>query len=146
MNMARMTMVVLLACVPASHAAEKELFANGDLSSWEVQTFEKVLRHTQFELVEEQDGPEQGIVLEAVAQDSASGYIMNEKMPFGPNAVFSIAYKVLDVSNPADEQTKAGDDFALRVYLTSKSLLFYRTLVLVHSDQHAAGASWHKPL
>lgn len=140
-KLARMSAVALAACA-AGNAEERVLFENGDLSLWTEQAFENIPVHTAFEAVEEEGV---GKVIEAVAADSASGYIIEEEMPFSPGAVLSLKYKVLEATNSEDEKTKPGDDFALRVYITAKRLLQYETLVLVHSSQYPAGERWTSP-
>ena len=138
-------LMALLGLFSVASAETIELFANGDLGSWRVQTFDDLPRHTKYAIIEESTGPKPGRILEGIANDSVSGYIYEHQVPFTREAVFKVTYQVIDGRNPADEKTKAGDDFPLRIYLTAKNFLTYKTLVLVHSLQYPAGETWDSP-
>ena len=145
-SLCNISMAIALAAAGLGHAQETMvLLANGELAGWKPQKFEKIPKTTQFEIVEEDENPSTGLVLEAVAEDSASGYIMEKDIPFGPDAVLELSYKVFEAVNSEDEKSKAGDDFAFRFYLSSRSLMVHRTLILVHSNQYPAGESWTSP-
>ena len=133
---------ILLINTVTSYAKET-LFANGDLSNWEEQFFDAIPKHTQYQIIADPSNPtNSNLVLEAKANASGSGFILQEKLPFSQDAKLAITYQVVSASNSQDEKTKAGDDFPLRIYLTAKNFLFYTTLVLVHSSQYPSDSNW----
>lgn len=134
-----------LAAPTPSLAAEEVLLADGDLSGWEEHAFTDKIKPTTYAVVEVAGAPGNGRVLDALASSSASGYIMQRKLPFASGSKLLLTYRVLAASNPLDEQTKPGDDFPLRVYLTDLTLLGGDSLVLTHTLQTAAGSRWTSP-
>ncbi|MBF2735384.1 MAG: DUF3047 domain-containing protein [Betaproteobacteria bacterium AqS2] len=129
----------------AGAQAQDAVFAPGQLEGWRLETFENLPVHTEYREVADPASPA-GRAIEAVADGGVAGYVREEELPFTPAAAVEISYQVLEARNPADERSKAGDDFPLRFYLTAKTGLFrYDTLVLVHALQAAAGDGWANP-
>ena len=126
-------------------SSELVLFADGDLSGWKKHSFTDKIKPTEYEIVDMAGAPGSGKVLEAVAQGGASGYIMKRPIEFSPSTKLKVVYKVLAADNQVDEQSKEGDDFPLRIYLTNLSMLGGNTLVLAHTLQTPIGGDWPSP-
>lgn len=81
---------------------------------WEALTFDKIDRHTRYELVKDQDE----VVVMAVSEDSSSGMI--RKMTVDPSQypIVSWRWKVGNVYTKGDATRKEGDDYPARIYVT----------------------------
>ena len=128
--------------LPASASQDVVLFSDGDLSLWEPAVSDEI-EPTAYSVVE--DSEVDSKVLEANANNSASGYLTQQPLPFSPQAQIKVTYKLLEAVNPENEKTREGDDFPLRIYLTARSFPIYRTIVLVHALQVETGAKWTSP-
>jgi hypothetical protein len=91
------------------------LQAGAPLPEWlQPYVFPNQPRHTQFTLVED----EGRTVLRARAQASTSGLIRGLRVDPGRYSVLAWRWKVINLPAKGDIATKAGDDFAARIYLT----------------------------
>lgn len=120
------------------------LLGDGQMDGFASETLPEIARHTEYAWVSDADAGEDK-VLDAQADAAAAALLRQRKIPFSSDAVLEVTYKVIEASNQADERSKAGDDFPLRLYLISNGLLLYKTLVLVHSLQNATGVQWRNP-
>lgn len=135
----------MVSCLALStHAETLVLLGHSKMVEFERQISEKIPNHTVYSWVNDHTANEFQ-VLEGVAEAAAAGMVYEHKVPINPNAVLEVTYKVVSASNPADEMTKAGDDFALRIYVTGKSFLIHKTLVMVHSLQYPVNTKWTSP-
>lgn len=116
---------LLLAAAGPAQAAEAAVvavgrFSAGDLAGWEEKSFKG---RTAYELV-----PDQGrTVLKAQAQDSASALIKTLRLDLRRYPLLRWSWKVEGTVPQGDERSKAGDDYAARVYVVFPSPLFWRT-------------------
>ena len=81
---------------------------------WEELNFEKISRHTQYKLVED----EGTIVVEAKSHASASGLVRKMKVDIQEYPIIQWRWKVSNVIQNSDVRRKDGDDYAARIYIT----------------------------
>ena len=138
-------LAALLAVLPgASFAQETVLgrFSAGDLSGWEHERFagQTVYRQTE--------DPGVGTVLEAVSNGTASGLVLKRKIDLTETPILIWRWRIERPVNPPDERTRAGDDFAARIYFvtTGKGLLsFPDSVAYVWASRQPVGSSWPNP-
>ena len=110
---------------PAVDAGEIAVgrFAEEGLGGWEVKEFKGL---TRYRLVEEEGRR----VLLAEADGSASGLV--KKIAFDPAEYRYLRWrwKIEDTVAQGDERTKAGDDYAARVYVIFPGRFFWQTRAL----------------
>lgn len=110
---------------PAVDAGEIAVgrFAKEGLDGWEVKEFKGL---TRYRLVEEEDRQ----VLLAEADGSASGLV--KKIAFDPGEYRYLRWrwKIEETIAQGDERTKAGDDYAARVYVIFPGRFFWQTRAL----------------
>ena len=111
--------------VPAVDAREIAVgrFSEEGLAGWEVKEFEGL---TRYRLVEEEGRR----VLLAEADGSASGLV--KKIAFDPAEYRYLRWrwKIENTIAQGDERTKAGDDYAARVYVIFPGRFFWQTQAL----------------
>ncbi len=95
-------------------------FSAGDLTGWEEKVFQG---HTKYQLVEDQGR----MVLKAEARASASALIKTLRLDLRQYPLLRWSWKIEGTLPQGDERTKAGDDYAARVYVVFPSALFWRT-------------------
>lgn len=113
-------------------------FSHGDLSGWSDKVFDGVTRYT---LVSE-DGRR---ALKADSRDTASGLYKNIRVDLERTPYLHWSWRVLNTLGDNDEHTKAGDDYAARVYVIfSGGALFWRTRAInyVWSSNQPRGSTW----
>ena len=116
-------LVLAALCLPpAALAGQVEVgrFSAGDLAGWEPKEFKG---RTSYSLV----GDQGRTVLRAEAMDSASALIKEVRLDPGQYPILRWSWKVEGVLERGDARTKAGDDYAARVYVVFPSALFWRT-------------------
>ncbi len=133
---------LLLAWTHAA-AAEEILvgrFSQGDMTGWQVKEFKG---RTEYELVQDQGRT----VLRASSRASASALYKEIKLEAKRHQLLRWSWKVPGTIPGGDERSKAGDDYAARVYVVFPSALFWRTLALNYiwanllaQDQHVPNA------
>ena len=128
----------------STRAETIELINNGNMVEFELQASDKIPNHTKYSWISD-DTASSGTAFEGIAEKSAAGMVYEHKVPLTKDATLEITYQVVDAKNSEDEKTKPGDDFALRLYVTSSSLFSYKTLVMVHSVQYPANEQWVSP-
>lgn len=82
-------------------------------ANWEALTFSRIERQTQYRLVQ----AEEGVFVEAQSRASASGLIRNLEFDVRQYPWISWRWKIEHVLEKGDLRTKAGDDYAARVYV-----------------------------
>lgn len=114
-------------CLPGPTVDAGEIavgrFAEEALEGWEVKEFQGL---TRYRLVEEEGRR----VLLAEANGSASGLV--KKIAFDPAEYRYLRWrwKIEDTVAQGDERTKAGDDYAARVYVIFPGRFFWQTRAL----------------
>lgn len=99
-------------------------FAVSGLEGWKVKSFEGKTRYSLMNI----DGIQ---VLRATAKRSASGLFHEQKIDLTRTPVLHWRWRVDKGPRDLDETTKAGDDYAARIYLVkSGGILIWRTKAL----------------
>jgi hypothetical protein len=81
---------------------------------WEVLLFDKIPEHTRYESVKD----EGNVVIRAQSQSSASGLVRRIEIDPRQYPIIEWRWKVDGILKNGDARTKAGDDYAARIYLT----------------------------
>jgi len=112
-------------------------FSAGDLAGWEPKEFKGL---TAYSLVE-MDGRK---VLKAVSEASASALIREIKADPAKTPMLSWSWKIEGTLPGGDGRSKAGDDFAARVYVVFPSFFFWNTRALnyVWANKLPVGRTW----
>jgi uncharacterized membrane protein YdjX (TVP38/TMEM64 family) len=114
------TLLLPLAPIQSADAEERiDLLANrpnesGLPEGWRPLTFQRISRHTDYQLLEEEGRP----VIRAVSRQSASGLIHPLDLDPRRYETLSWCWKVDRIISKGDETEKKGDDYAARVYVT----------------------------
>lgn len=95
-------------------------FSGGDLTGWTPKVFRG---ETAYTLV--LDGERR--VLKAHSRGAASGLVKEVRLDPGEYPVLRWSWKIEGTIPDGNERTKAGDDYAARVYVVFPSLLFWKT-------------------
>jgi len=95
-------------------------FSAGDLTGWEAKVFKG---QTDYQLVRDQGRT----VLKAQALASASALIKTLRLDPRQYPLLRWSWKIEGILPLGDERSKAGDDYAARVYVVFPSPLFWRT-------------------
>lgn len=117
------------------------LFSQQGLQGWQEKVFEG---KTRYQMVT--DGGKR--VVKAESQNSASGRYFEAKIDLQKTPVMQWSWKIDRVLQNINEHSKAGDDFAARVYVVvSGGALFWKTrsLVYVWSSDQPKDSTWHNP-
>jgi hypothetical protein len=111
---ARLLALTLLLGVAAASAQERALPPPGG-AGWQPLAFPKIERHTHYAPADE-DGH---AILRAESDCSASGLLHAlEGVDLAETPILRWRWRVEEGLAPADERSRAGDDFAARVYVT----------------------------
>ncbi len=98
----------------AGNAAFLALGFTGSPTAWKDLTFPRIKRHTTYTIKKDKDGG----YLAAVSSGSASALYLPLDLDPGEYPVLSWRWKIGGVLRKGDARTKAGDDYAARVYVT----------------------------
>lgn len=113
-------------------------FSRGDLSGWEEEVF---AGQTEYRIVNDN-----GLtVLRADSKGSASGLFKEVRVDLTKTPVLRWRWKVANVLEGVDEQSKPGDDYPARIYVVfSGGLFFWRTRAIdyVWSNNQPIGSHW----
>lgn len=126
MNYAQVLVVIsYIIILPISHANDETTtirignFSNEDITSitpknWTPLTFDNIDNHTAYFLTRDLNTT----ILKAVSNNSASGYV--HKISIDPKVFqfLSWHWKIDNIISQADINTKAGDDYPARIYIT----------------------------
>ena len=144
-TMARLPAMLLLALACPAALAQQPVavsrFATDGLDGWERESFSGETRYA----VVQDDGQ---AVLQAKAQGAASGLYREVKVDLERTPWLTWRWKVEHPLDIADEQVKAGDDFAARVYVVVRyGWAFWQTRALnyVWASRLPVGATWPNP-
>lgn len=134
---------VLSVGMVAAQASAQVLLDQANIEAWTEQEF---VGTTQYEPVVD---PEKGQVLLGRSNRSASGWGVEQTIDVAetPRLAWEWHVDQLPTLN-APEQSKAGDDYAARVYVIRKGsfgLLSTQSLVYVHSQERQVGDIWDSP-
>lgn len=134
--MARRLSALLLAAASCAAAADPGLFSVTGLQGWQPLTF-RGRTATGYRLA--------AGAVEARCGASGSGLIWRERIDLARTPVLAWRWRVDGVPAGADEHTKAGDDFAARVYVVRDggwAVWRTRSLVYVWASRAPAGSAW----
>ncbi len=112
-------------------------FSSGDLAGWEQEEFHGL---TSYRLARV-DGRQ---VLQAVSQGSASAFIKKLEADPQERPMLAWSWKIESTLPKGDGRSKAGDDFAARVYVVFPSFWFWNTraLTYVWANKLPVGQVW----
>lgn len=119
LNTRLMPFALLIAALSGAPAAEEKpllpAFSTMDSidQGWEPLEFPDIEEHTQYQLVT--DNGEQ--VVQATANNSASGLISRLSLEPGDSLVLRWRWKVSNIYDQGDARSKAGDDYPARIYV-----------------------------
>ncbi len=130
-------------CLPVlSWAADERVdiarFSRNDLDGWKSKAF---VGETRYSLKNENGWT----VLRADSRASASGLYREVSVELGKLPILNWTWKVGNIVTGPNERTRAGDDYAARVYIVfSGGLMFWRTRAInyVWSSKQPVGSSW----
>lgn len=138
-------LAALLLHLPPAAAADTVLvgaFSAGDLKGWEDKSFKG---HTRYELA---PGPGGATVLQASTDGMASGRFRRITVDLTKTPVLNWSWKIEAPYRDIDEDTRAGDDFPVRVYVVVERGplgLFTRAMNYVWAGSKPIGARWPNP-
>lgn len=146
-NLAAVFIWMILA-VPFTAASGAETvvvgsFSQGSLTGWEKRSFKG---ETTYALV--RDPVSSKMVLQAASNASASGRFKKISVDLTKTPYLNWSWKVANALPGLDENAKAGDDFAARVYVVSeRGLMGVNSLSVnyVWSSQKPTGNHWTSP-
>ncbi|MFZ4857999.1 MAG: DUF3047 domain-containing protein [Desulfuromonadaceae bacterium] len=126
------------AAIPGAHATELPVsrFSTDGLSGWESKSFKGT---TEYRLLKD----EGRVVVKATSHNAASGMI--RKISFQPSKYRYLRWnwKVAGTIKGGDEKTKAGDDYAARIYVVFPDRFFWQTKAInyIWANKLAKGES-----
>lgn len=130
-------------CLWAGAVHADVLLDQGDLSGWDAQSF---VGDTQYQRVAD---AQRGFVLQGVADGTASALGFERRIDPAQTPWLEWSWQVVTAPTlGAPEQSKAGDDYAARVYVVRKGafgILSTQSLVYVHSSARAVDDIWDSP-
>ena len=138
-----LAVAIFFSCCAAATAQTHLLLADGNLDDWQEQGFDNVSEHSQYSILRDEELGKEVLLIES--RQSASGYIRSVDLPLRADSIVNITWRVDAASNPADEKSKPGDDFPLRIYFSDSTSIGADTLTLVHSIQSESGSLWTSP-
>lgn len=113
----------------------------GALAGWEDQIFEG---ETRYELTTYRGQS----ALKATSDSSASGLVLKETIDLLETPYLNWSWLITQNLPIADERTRAGDDFAARVYVVIEGGFFVwntRSVTYVWSSSQESGETWNNP-
>ena len=134
----------LLLCLSVAAGAQVagaesiEVLRDGDVAGWEEKVFEG---KTRYETVRS-DGR---TVVRATSLGTASGLYLRRRIDLEKTPILRWTWRVEGTLGDIDERTRAGDDYAARVYvIRSHPVFLWRTRAVnyVWASAQAAGATW----
>lgn len=113
-------------------------FSRGDLSGWQSKAFAGETRY----FLQNKDGR---TALRADSNAAASGLYREVSIDLGKTPILNWTWQAGTMLTGTDERTRAGDDYAVRVYVVfSGGLMFWRTRAInyVWSNRQPIDSSW----
>lgn len=102
---------VLVVCVTAAHASlNLTSFETSDIGQWQQKAF---VGKTDYEVLQLQGKP----ALKAVSHRSASGLVLKKRIDLLDTPYLSWSWLIAHSLPELNERTKAGDDYAARIYV-----------------------------
>lgn len=92
--------------------------------------------------------PDRGEVIRAESHHAASGLIVNEVVSLAKTPLLHWSWKLeKPIHANVNEQSKAGDDFSVRIYVVAKGFFPWQTKAIsyVWSRQYPVGTVWDSP-
>jgi len=117
--------VLAVAASSAPDAIRIASFADSGLAGWSAKIF-KGKGETEYRIVE--DGGQK--LLQASSQGTASGLVFEVEYDPQEYPILSWRWKVSNIIAKGDSRTKAGDDYAARIYVVFPHWLFLKTKTL----------------
>ena len=114
------------------------MLRNGDVAGWEEKVFDG---KTRYETVR-RDGR---TVVRATSRGTASGLYLRRRVDLDATPILRWTWRVDGTLGDVDERTRAGDDYAARVYvIRSHPVFLWRTRAVsyVWASNRAAGETW----
>ena len=119
-------------------AESVEVLRDGDVAGWEEKVFEG---KTRYETVR-RDGRS---VVRATSRGTASGLYLRRRIDLDRTPILRWTWRVDGTIGDVDERTRAGDDYAARVYvIRSHPVFLWRTRAVnyVWASTQAVGETW----
>jgi hypothetical protein len=140
---ARVIAFSIAGCLPilswaGSERVDVARFSHGDLDGWRTKIFAGVTRYA----LASKNGR---TALHADSSAAASGLYREVSIELGQTPILNWTWQVDGILKEANERTRAGDDYAARVYVIfSGGVMFWRTRALnyVWSSKQPIGANW----
>ncbi len=138
-NHRSLTLLILAAfAIDAAEILKAGRFSEGDLTNWKAKSFAGQTRY-QFAKLNDRT------VLKAESKAGASGLFKEIEVDVTKTPYLHWCWQMIQPLPPLPETTKAGDDYAARIYLVRKGgLAFWRTRALnyVWSSSQAKESLW----
>lgn len=131
--------LISVACMAFSAQASRDWKAS-DIIDWEPHSFEG---NTDYQV-----GSDRSQIIARCRDGQASGLFYRGKIDLDETPMISWEWRVNEFPDVENEQTKAGDDFAARIYVVKEhSILKWRTRALnyVWAQYSEAGSDWANP-
>lgn len=118
---------ILIVCVSQACAGEIQVsrFSTEGLAGWDIKSFK---RATDYRLIQEAGRT----VVRAVSHDSASGLIKKISFNLSKHRYLRWSWKVSHTIKGGDEKTRAGDDYAARVYVVFPGRFFWQMKAITY--------------
>ena len=143
---APLLLAALLALSPGAALAQEIVlgrFSAGDLAGWKTKRFSG---ETSYRFVKDSEG---GTVLEAISEGAASGLVLERKIDLTRTPILIWRWRIERPVNPPDERSRAGDDFAARIYFVAPGagwISFHPdSIAYVWASRQPEGSSWPNP-
>ena len=136
--MRRVAFLVFVLGTGASGAESVEVLRDGDVAGWEEKVF---AGKTLYETVR-RDGRS---VVRATSRGTASGLYLRRRIDLDRTPILRWTWRVDGTLGDVDERTRAGDDYAARVYVIRSHPVFLwrsRAVNYVWASTQAVGESW----
>ena len=130
---------LLVALTALSASADEAIFSPTDIIDWAPHAF---TGETEYDLGSTDEGE---VLVADCREGTASGLFYREAIDLTQTPVIEWRWRVLDPIDAGDPETKAGDDYAARIYAVDEhTILRWRTRALnyVSSTRQPEGADW----
>lgn len=120
-------------------AADEQVFQPADIAHWAPHSF---AGDTDYALEETREGE---VLVADCREGTASGLFYRESIDLTQTPVIEWRWRIVDPIDAGDPETKAGDDYAARIYAVDEhAILRWRTRALnyVSTTRQPKGADW----
>lgn len=139
--MGRIFLLWLLLPLPAL-SETIELLPDGEPRGWEYQVFNEI-KETSYHTEHNADLGQ--AVLVADSASGASGWTLRRNIDLTQTPWLHFLWRVDRVGENTAEKSRAGDDFAWRLYFLTKGIVRYRVLNFVYAQNAGMGERWDSP-